>query len=132
MKRASLLLSVCLLLTLSTAAQTNHPGSGDKTERPVDGLEKPRPDFDLNEYLSSNLNYPDSARKKGIEGRVVVKFVVNKAGGIEKCEIVKGIGGGCDEEAIRVVKKMPAWIPGKKDGKPVSVYFTLPISFKLQ
>lgn len=91
----------------------------------------PKPRFDLKQYFSENIHYPKEAMKQHIEGRVLVKFVVNEDGTISDCTITKGIGSGCDEEAIRVVKNMGAWDPGMKDGKPVKVYFTLPISFKL-
>jgi protein TonB len=62
----------------------------------------------------------------------VVKFVVNEDGHISEVQVVRGIGGGCDEEAKRVVQAMPAWKPGKQNGKAVKVYFTLPIQFKLE
>lgn len=92
------------------------------------------PEFNGNvqEYLGNKLRYPDQAREAGIEGRVIVKFVVNEDGDISDANVVRGIGGGCDEEALRVVKSMPKWKPGKQNGRPVKVYFTLPISFKLE
>ncbi|MDP4207778.1 MAG: TonB family protein [Bacteroidota bacterium] len=85
----------------------------------------------LSKFLSDNLKYPPTASEMGIQGRVYVKFVVNKRGEISNVTVLRGIGGGCDEEAIRVVKKMPAWKPGKQNGQPVMVYFTLPVLFKL-
>ena len=90
--------------------------------------------YDIQAYLQRNLHYPDSAQKKGIEGRVVVKFIVLENGAIDSVSILKGkgIGGGCDEEAVRVVKNMPPWKPGKDHGKPVKVHLTLPIQFKLK
>ncbi len=91
----------------------------------------PAAHYVLNDYLAKNIHYPKYARKKNIEGRVIVKFVVDEDGSISNVEIKKGIGGGCDEEAIRVVSEMPAWIPGSQNGKLVRVYFTLPIHFKL-
>jgi TonB family protein len=91
------------------------------------------PEFpgDINKYLSTNLRYPAEAAQKDIQGRVVVRFIVQEDGSIDQATVVRGIGGGCDEEALRVVKAMPRWKPGKQNGKPVKVYFTLPISFKL-
>ncbi|UCS93206.1 energy transducer TonB [Echinicola marina] len=84
-----------------------------------------------NKYLSKNLKYPTQARRMGIEGTVYVVFVVNTDGSIQDVGILRGIGGGCDEEAMRVVKNAPAWEPGKQRGRPVRVKMRLPIRFKL-
>ncbi|GAB3655002.1 energy transducer TonB [Echinicola sediminis] len=84
-----------------------------------------------NKYLSKNLKYPTQARRMGIEGTVYVVFVVNTDGSIQDVDILRGIGGGCDEEAMRVVKNAPAWTPGKQRGRPVRVKMRLPIRFKL-
>ncbi len=91
----------------------------------------PKPDFDLNEYLTENLKYPVRARMKHLEGRVAIKFVINDDGSVSDATLTKGIGKECDEEAMRVVKAMPKWKPGKQNGKYVKVYFTLPIQFRL-
>lgn len=91
----------------------------------------PSPTVDLSMYLQHNLHYPTEARMKHIEGSVVVKFVINEDGSISDCKTIRSIGAGCDEEAIRVIKSMPPWQPGKQNGKPVKVYFTQPISFNL-
>jgi len=93
--------------------------------------EFPGGDKALREFILNNLNYPEIARKTGITGTVYVQFVVEKDGSISDVKVVRGIGGGCDEEAVRVVKSMPKWKPGKQRGQPVRVYFTLPIEFKL-
>ena len=82
-------------------------------------------------YLAENIKYPASAKEDGIEGTVYVKFLVNSKGKISNVEVVRGIGGGCDEEAVRVVKKMPVWNPGMQQGKPVDVNYTLPVKFQL-
>jgi len=82
-------------------------------------------------FLSKNIKYPEEARKNGIQGRVHVTFVVEKDGSITNVRIAKGIGYGCDEEAVRVIKLMPNWIPGKQRGEPVRVQFNLPIVFTL-
>ena len=86
----------------------------------------------LYKYLGSNIKYPHEALENGIQGTVVVKFVVEKDGSISNVKAVRKIGGGCDEEAVRVVKRMPRWKPGKQSGKPVRTEFTLPIQFKLK
>ncbi len=82
-------------------------------------------------YLVNNIKYPEDAKKNKITGRVFVSFVVEKDGSIEHVKILRGIGGGCDEEAMRVVQNMPKWIPGKQKGKAVRVAYNLPIKFAL-
>jgi protein TonB len=82
-------------------------------------------------YLQNNLKYPTMARESGIQGKVFVTFVVEKDGSITDVKVLRGIGGGCDEEAVRVIKNMPKWKPGKQRGKPVRVQFNMPIVFKL-
>jgi protein TonB len=94
--------------------------------------QQPEPSFDLPKYLQDHLHYPDAARESNTEGRVIVRFVVNEDGGVSDVTIQRGIGGGCDEEARRVVLAMPKWKAGKQNGKAVKVYFTLPIQFKLE
>ncbi|WP_194974963.1 energy transducer TonB [Aquiflexum lacus] len=84
-----------------------------------------------NTYLSKNLKYPTQARRMGVEGTVYVVFVVNTDGSVQDVEILRGIGGGCDEEALRVVSGAPKWTPGKQRGRPVRVRMRLPIRFKL-
>lgn len=84
-----------------------------------------------NAYLSQNMKYPEAAKEKNIEGTVIVTFVVKKNGEVDTVEILRGIGGGCDEEAIRLAKESPKWTPGKKDGELVNVRMRLPIRFKL-
>ena len=82
-------------------------------------------------YLSANLGYPTTARRKGIEGTVIVAFVVNTDGTVSDFELLQGIGGGCDEEALRIVKNSPQWTPGMQDGKVVRTRMRLPIKFTL-
>ena len=85
----------------------------------------------LVDYLSKNIKYPSEAKKSGIVGKVTVRFAVSKAGDLENFEVVKGLGHGCDKEAIRVLKESIKWNPGKKDGEPVRVSIVLPIQFAL-
>ena len=82
-------------------------------------------------FIAKNVQYPKEAKDKEIQGRVFLSFVVEKDGSVSNVEVKRGIGGGCDEEAVRVVKAMPKWKPGKQEGKPVRVSFTLPFNFKL-
>lgn len=83
-------------------------------------------------WLSNNVRYPEAAQQNDIQGRVIVKFVVEKDGSIGKAEILKGVDRDLDREALRVVKKMPKWQPGKNNGVAVRSYFNLPVVFKLQ
>lgn len=82
-------------------------------------------------FLNENLKYPEEARKAGVQGGVYVTFIVEKDGSLTDVKVVNGIGYGCDEEAVRVIKMMPNWIPGKQRGKPVRVQFNLPFRFTL-
>ncbi|MBX7127122.1 MAG: energy transducer TonB [Cyclobacteriaceae bacterium] len=82
-------------------------------------------------YVGDKLKYPAQARRMGIEGKVFVEFVVGKDGAIQDVRAVKGIGAGCDEEAVRIIQGSPAWTPGKQRGKPVKQKMILPIIFKL-
>jgi TonB family protein len=82
-------------------------------------------------YIAENIKYPQEAKDKEIAGRVFLAFVVEKDGSVSNVEVKRGIGGGCDDEAVRVVKAMPKWKPGKQKGEPVRVSYMLPINFKL-
>ncbi|NNF01364.1 MAG: energy transducer TonB [Bacteroidia bacterium] len=86
----------------------------------------------LHGYLQKNIKYPPVARENGISGTVYVNFVVTETGSITDIKILRGIGGGCDEEAVRVIRSMPNWKPGKQRGKAVKVSFNCPINFKLR
>ncbi|NDV94545.1 energy transducer TonB [Dysgonomonas sp. 521] len=87
---------------------------------------------EMYKFIGNNLKYPVVDQEMGIQGRVTVRFVVSKTGEITNIELLKGISPTCDKEAIRVIKSMPKWIPGKQSGNPVQVYFTMPIVFKLK
>jgi protein TonB len=86
----------------------------------------------LNNYLSKNIKYPSKALDNNIEGRVMVEFTVRTNGQIDDVKVLRGIGYGCDEEALRVVKSMPVWSPGKQNGKPVNVVYRVPIKFTIR
>ena len=86
----------------------------------------------LFEYLSKNIKYPVVAEENGIQGRVIVTFVVERDGSITDVKVVKSVDPSLDKEAQRVVKSMPKWIPGKQNGSPVRVKYTVPVTFKLQ
>ncbi len=82
-------------------------------------------------YFGNNLRYPEEARREGIQGTVFVSFVVEKDGSISNVKVLRGIGGGCDEEAVRVAEMMPRWEPGHQRGEPVRVQFSMPVRFRL-
>ena len=88
-------------------------------------------DAALRKYLAENTHYPEEAKEEGVQGRVVVTFVVEKDGSITDVKVVRGIDPLLDKEAVRVVKTMPKWIPGKQSLVPVRVGYVLPVSFKL-
>lgn len=96
----------------------------EETARPVGGM----PAF--YNYVKKELKYPKEAKRKGIEGKVFVQFVINKDGSISDIKVIQGLGYGCDEEAIRIVSISPNWVPGNQRGKPVKQRYTLPIIFK--
>jgi protein TonB len=92
---------------------------------PADGIEG------FKKYLMNALRYPKIARKKGIQGKVFVQFVVERDGTLSSVELIRGIGGGCDEEAMRVIAKCPKWLPAIQRGQEVRVRMSIPIVFKL-
>jgi protein TonB len=112
-------------------------GSGNVTNKEAQTFAEVMPEFPggmaaLLAFIQKNLRYPAQAREEGIEGKVVIRFIVNTLGEIEGAKVERAIGGGCDKEALRVVNAMPKWKPGKQNGHNVKVYYTLPITFKLQ
>jgi protein TonB len=92
----------------------------------------PGGDSELMKFFSQNLVYPEIAKRAGIEGKVILSFIVDKNGNIVDVKVAKSIGAGCDEEAIRVLKIMSRWIPGKQNGNPVVTRMNLPVVFKLR
>ena len=92
----------------------------------------PGGDKALIKYLGDNIVYPIEALESGIQGRVIIRFVVTKVGKIERVEVIRSVDVLLDKEAVRVVKSLPRWIPGKHKGENVNVWFTLPVNFKMQ
>ena len=130
---ATLSVLAILLISSTTVTAQNKKTSNDKVFEKVEDMpEFPGGEKAMMDFVAQNVQYPKEAMEKEISGRVLVGFIVEKDGSISETEIVKGIGGGCDEEAVRVVKAMPKWKPGKQKGKPVRVHFMLPLTFKLQ
>ena len=130
---ATLSVLAILLTVNTTAVAQNKKAANDKVYEKAEVMpEFPGGEQAMMDFVAKNVKYPKEAMEKEISGRVLVSFVVEKDGSINETEVVKGIGGGCDEEAVRVVKAMPKWKPGKEKGKAVRVSFMLPIVFKLQ
>ena len=120
-----------------------------KIEKPVVEAPKPEPKQEVenkgftvaevmpafpnvNAWLASHIQYPAVAAENGVQGRVIVKFVVGRDGSVSQAQIVRGVDQSLDREALRVVNSMPKWSPGMNNGQPANVWFTLPITFKLQ
>lgn len=89
-------------------------------------------DSEMYKFISDNLKYPVVAQETGLQGKVTIRFVVTKTGKVSDVTILRGFDPSCDNEAKRVVSIMPNWVPGKQNGVPVAVYYTLPIVFKLR
>lgn len=109
----------------------------DETETQIFTVVENDPEFPggmeaLYKYLAQNIKYPQLARDNNITGKVYVTFVVERDGSIANPKVLRDIGGGCGAEAIRVVKAMPKWTPGKQRGKAVRVQFNLPVNFSLK
>ncbi|MEJ8803581.1 energy transducer TonB [Pontibacter sp. H249] len=92
----------------------------------------PGGETEMLKYLAKNIRYPAAAQRAGVEGLVVLSFVVSKTGEISEIQVVKNLGAGTDEEAMRVVKTMPKWTPGKQNGRAVPVRYTLPVRFTIK
>jgi protein TonB len=112
-----------------------HSEITEETEAPFAVVEQmpqfPGGEKEMMKFIHDNLKYPVIAQEMGVSGTVIVNFVVGRDGKISRIKVMRGIGSGCDEEAIRVLEKMPAWNPGKQGGKPVLVSYTVPFKFVL-
>lgn len=131
MKKLILLAAVALFCGTSAMAQT------DEVDDAIFVVVEKSPEFpggddSLYAFIGRNIKYPEAAKKNKIEGRVFVTFVIEKDGQVSSAKILRDIGGGCGEEALRVVNSMPKWKPGTQRGNPVRVQFNLPIMFQLQ
>ena len=153
--RPKLLLGSLILgfgLTATSAAQSQSSSQQRKKESPKDKsdtirskeVEKnvwcyvteqmpqyPGGESALLNFVYKNLKYPASAVKDKIQGRVILRFVVTKTGEVDKVEVIRSLQPDCDKEAIRVVKMLPKFTPGNQSGKPVSIWYTMPVIFKL-
>lgn len=121
-------------LILNSFISSSFSQNTDSTEQEPLVFAEQMPEFiggddALMAFLQKNIKYPAKALKNNIQGVVMINFVVHTDSSIRKANVTKGIGGGCDEEALRVIKKMPKWKPGRQGGKNVPVYFDVPINF---
>jgi len=115
------------------ASQDTEPQSDNKVYKSVEQMPRfPGGEVALMRYLQENIKYPPEAAKKDIEGRVIVQFIIEKTGEVGEVKVVRPISEELDAEAVRVVKTLPKFEPGRQDGEAVSVWYTLPISFKLR
>ncbi|MBL7703920.1 MAG: energy transducer TonB [Taibaiella sp.] len=107
--------------------------NGKEVFRAIPEENKAKPEYDLSAYLRNNPQYPNVAYEAGIQGKVVVEFIIDKDGSVDSVRVLRGkeLGGGLPEEAVRVVANMPPWKPATQNGYIVKSYMTLPIDFKL-
>ena len=132
MKRLALLLSAILLTNMAFCQEEKKVSVDDEVFVVVEEqAEFPGGMDSMYAYIQKNLKYPEAAEEKGIQGRVFVQFVIEKDGSISNVKILRGIGGGCEEAAVEMVKNMPKWKPAKQRGKPVRYQYVLPIKFEL-
>lgn len=129
-----LLIITLFFLSSGAIAQNVEP---DTTKEEIFTYVEQMPSFPggeqaMYQYIKENLRYPEEAMEEGIEGRVYVRFIVSATGAIKNVECMKAADTSLKAEAIRLISSMPLWISGKQNGRAVSVYFTLPISFKLE
>ena len=121
----SLILGAGLSLSSTVQAQEKVNSQVDEMPVPPGGI------TGLTNYMIQNLTYPAAAKDANVQGMVVVTFVVSADGKVEGVEILRGIGSGCDEEAVRVISNSGTWTPAKKEGKAVATKMNLPVQFKL-
>ena len=131
MKKLIVLVALSVLCSTSAMAQTVVEDDAIFVVA-ENAPEFPGGEDSLYAYIARNIVYPEAAKKEKIEGRVFVTFIVEKDGQVSSVKLLRDIGGGCGEEAIRVVKSMPKWKPGTQRGKPVRFQFNMPVSFGLQ
>jgi len=133
---SNLLYVLLVLIFMLSSSFVKQAFSQEEEENQIFTIVENQPQFPggqvaLNSYISSNLQYPENARKNGIEGTVYATFVVEEDGSISNIRILKGLDSECDEEVIRVLSNMPKWKPGTQRGKTVRVQFNIPVRFGL-
>jgi protein TonB len=121
----SLMLGIVPSFNATVQAQETVKSNVDEMPVPPGGI------TGLTNYMIQNLKYPTAAKEAKVQGMVVVSFVVDAEGNVGSIEVLRGIGTGCDEEAVRVISNSGIWTPAKKEGKAVATKMTLPVQFKL-
>jgi protein TonB len=121
------------LFSLNASAQKSETGMTDGAYQKVDVMpEFPGGDIALLKFIADNTVYPKEAKEKGIQGKVITRFMVKKDGSVSDVSVVQGVNSALDNEAVRVVKTLPNFTPGKLNGKTVPVWFMVPITFALK
>jgi periplasmic protein TonB len=121
------------LFSLNASAQKSETGMTDGAYQKVDVMpEFPGGDVALLKYIADNTIYPKEAKEKGIQGKVITRFMVKKDGSVSDVSVVQGVNSALDNEALRVVKTLPSFTPGKLNGKTVPVWYMIPITFSLK
>lgn len=131
--------ALVVVLSISTAfAQVEYAYNSDEsvTVKTIESKKMMVPSFKggdeaLAEYMEENLNYPELAKRQGVEGTVILKYTITKTGEIRDIEVVQSVSEEIDKEAIRLVSKMPAWTPAVKSGKVSEIKYQLPVTFQL-
>lgn len=123
--------------TIDTTKDVNKEKKKEESKEVIYTVVQQMPEYrggqmEMAKYIQKNIQYPQIAKDAGLNGKCFLKFVVDTTGTIGEVQILKGVPGckECDEEAIRLIKSMPKWKPGKQNGKPVSVYYTYPVNFQ--
>ena len=116
-----------------TSSESQYSGIGVSYTTIADVMPSyPKGPKSLFKFLKKHLEYPEMAIRHEIQGKVFIQFLVDKKGSLSQFEVVRGLGYGCDEEALRVAKMMPAWEPGMQSGNPVAIKYTIPITFEIK
>ena len=123
-----------LIMFFMAFVSVNAYSQSDDSDNSVYAMVDERAQFpggqnEMLKYLQENLQYPEAAKANNVHGRVFVKFVVERDGSLSDIQIFRGLGSGCDEEAIRLIQSMPKWKPGKNKGKEVRTSMTVPVNF---
>ncbi len=128
--------NLSILFQVNAATKCSTDSISKTTQEPVYTVIEQMPQFpggekELLKFIANNIKYPVVAQEKGIQGRVIVRFVVSKTGQVDRVEVIRSLDSDCDKEAVRVIKLLPKFIPGKQNGENVAVWYTLPITYKL-
>ena len=123
-----------LIMFFMAFVSVNAYSQSDDSDNEVYSMVDERAQFpggqnEMLKYLQENLQYPEAAKANNVHGRVIVKFIIERDGSLSDIKVMKGIGSGCNEEAIRLIQSMPKWKPGKNKGKEVRVSMMVPVNF---